>query len=197
MVFINLYWKDARSEETSGFCKHKSSSLYNQAVEVIYSFPRSGCDAWHRHSVITIQIAQASEKESNRKYLLMVAQTVRYLARSEWPLKEDGNESDSDCAQLLLHGNHDPKNKQTQQHMRQHAYSRSTYIITIAIAFNWQCSWYSMHDYDPEIPSNSISEDPFLKIFLGEHAPRPPSISMPYMLIMFRTTTCIYDHSLP
>ena len=34
MVFINLYWKDSRS---GGFCKHKSSSFYNQAVEVIYT----------------------------------------------------------------------------------------------------------------------------------------------------------------
>ena len=35
MVFINLYWKDAygRSAKTVEFCKHKSSSLYNEAVE--------------------------------------------------------------------------------------------------------------------------------------------------------------------
>ena len=37
MVFINLYWKDGHSGKTVGFCKHKSSSLYNQVVEVIYS----------------------------------------------------------------------------------------------------------------------------------------------------------------
>ena len=42
VVFINLYWKDALSEKPGEFCKHKSSSLYNQDVEVIYSFPRSG-----------------------------------------------------------------------------------------------------------------------------------------------------------
>ena len=36
VVFINLYWKDDRSRtgKTGGFCKHKSSSLYNQDVEV-------------------------------------------------------------------------------------------------------------------------------------------------------------------
>ena len=34
MLFINLYWKDGRS---GGFRKRKSRSLYNQAVEVIYS----------------------------------------------------------------------------------------------------------------------------------------------------------------
>ena len=37
VVFINLYWKDDCFEtaKTGGFCKHKSSFLYNQAVEVI------------------------------------------------------------------------------------------------------------------------------------------------------------------
>ena len=34
-----LFW------ETGAFCKHKSSSLHNQAIEVIYSLPRSGRDA--------------------------------------------------------------------------------------------------------------------------------------------------------
>ena len=42
--FIHLYWKGGCSEKTGGFCKHKSSSLHNKAVEVIYSLPKSGCD---------------------------------------------------------------------------------------------------------------------------------------------------------
>ena len=29
VVFINLYLKDGRSGKNGGFCKHKSSSLYN------------------------------------------------------------------------------------------------------------------------------------------------------------------------
>ena len=37
VVFINLYWKDSFSGKTVGFCKHKSSSLYSQAVEMICS----------------------------------------------------------------------------------------------------------------------------------------------------------------
>ena len=36
----------------------------------------------------TIQIAQASEKASNRNYLLNIAQTVQYLARPGWPYKK-------------------------------------------------------------------------------------------------------------
>ena len=76
----NLYWKDMHYEKVGGFCKHKSSSLYNQYVEVIYNLPRSGCDTWRR-CLITTQIVQASEKESKRNDLLMVAHTIQYLAR--------------------------------------------------------------------------------------------------------------------
>ena len=36
MVFINLHRKDGHFGKTGGFCKHKFSSLYNQAVEVIF-----------------------------------------------------------------------------------------------------------------------------------------------------------------
>ena len=52
-----------------------------------------------------------------------------------------------------------------------------------------------MYDYDPEMPSNSILEDLFFKIFLG-HTPSLPSISMLCMLIVLRTITCIIttDH---
>ena len=40
VVFINLYWKDDCSGKTNALCKHKSSSLHNQAVKVINSLPR-------------------------------------------------------------------------------------------------------------------------------------------------------------
>ena len=33
VVFINLYCNNGHSGKMVGFCKHKSSSLYNQAVE--------------------------------------------------------------------------------------------------------------------------------------------------------------------
>ena len=39
-----------------------------------------------------------------------------------------------------------------------------SYTIIIAIAFNWSYTkliMYSMCDYDPEMPSNSVSEDWF------------------------------------
>ena len=44
VVFISLYWEDGCSGKTGVFCKHKSNSLHNQAVEVIFSLPRSGRD---------------------------------------------------------------------------------------------------------------------------------------------------------
>ena len=53
--------------------------------------------------------AQASQKVSNRKYLLKVAQTMIYdFARPGSSLKEDGNEIDSNFAQLLLKITYDP-----------------------------------------------------------------------------------------
>ena len=37
---------------------------------------------------------------------------------------------------------------------------------------------YLLKHFDPEMPSNSISEHLFFKIFLGGHTPRPPSINL-------------------
>ena len=94
--------------------------------------PTSGHDAWHRQT--NIRITQASEKISNRKYLLKVAQTIWYLARPGWPLQEDGNEIDSNSSQLLLlYGNHDPKIEHTQQHKITMYISDPIYTITIAM----------------------------------------------------------------
>ena len=53
-------------------------------------------------SALTIRIAHANKKASNRKYLLKVAQTVWYLARPGWPLIEGGNDIDSNFAQLFF-----------------------------------------------------------------------------------------------
>ena len=80
VIHINLYWKDGHSGITVGFCKHKSSFLYNQAVEVIYSFLyNQAVEAKKRRVMPDIGtyypnsgIAQASEQTSNRKHLLKV-----------------------------------------------------------------------------------------------------------------------------
>ena len=47
------------------------------------------------------------------------------------------------------------------------------------------------------MPSNSISDDLFFKIFLGGMPPDPLSISMLCMLIVFRTISFIYDLTSP
>ena len=97
-------WKDA-SGKTGAFCKHESSSLHKQAIEAIYTFPRTTPDIGE-----LLSTAHASEKEYNRKYLLKVAQYVQYLARQGLPLRGDGNENDSNFTQLLLlRANDDPK----------------------------------------------------------------------------------------
>ena len=36
VVFLIIYWEDGCSRKTGAFCKHKSSSFHNQAVEVIF-----------------------------------------------------------------------------------------------------------------------------------------------------------------
>ena len=96
-------WKDA-SGKTGAFCKHESSSVHKQAVEVIYTLPRTTPDVGE-----LLSTAHASEKESNRRYLLKVAQAIRYLAKQGLPLHGDGNEMDSNFSQLLLlRANDDP-----------------------------------------------------------------------------------------
>ena len=42
---VYQYWKNSHSGKACAFCKQKSSSLYSQAVEIIYSLPRGCCDA--------------------------------------------------------------------------------------------------------------------------------------------------------
>ena len=48
-----------------------------------------------------------------------------------------------------------------------------------------------MNDYDLEMPSNSILEDVFFKIFLGGACPQTPSVSMLRMLIVLCKIICI------
>ena len=72
---MNLYWKDGHSGKTGAFCKHKysSSSLYNQAVGVIYY--HIACQEVAMVPDIGTYY-QPNEKVSNRKYLLKDSQTV-------------------------------------------------------------------------------------------------------------------------
>ena len=65
-------------------------------IKLLRWFAKKRSWRWRRH-LATIWIVQASEKAFNRKYLLKVAQTVQYLARPGWPLKEDSNEIEQFC----------------------------------------------------------------------------------------------------
>ena len=51
---------------------------------------------------LLLSTAHASEKESDRNYLLKVAQTVQYLARQGLPLCGDGNEIDSNVSSFYF-----------------------------------------------------------------------------------------------
>ena len=139
VVFINLYWKNVHYEKTGGFCKHK---FILSIIKLLKWFIVSQEAAMMPATVIqtcliTIQITQGNDKQSNRKYLLMVAQTVRYLAY-QVTLKKDGNEINSNCAQLLLLcENHDPKIEQIYSSIITRDDTKSTHTIIIAIAFNW------------------------------------------------------------
>ena len=107
LVQKKLHWKDAYGK-TSAFCKHECSSLHKQAVEVIYTFPRTTPVVSDIGKLLST--AHASKKEYNRKYLLEVTQTVQYLTRQELSLKGNGNENDSNFVQvLILQANDDPK----------------------------------------------------------------------------------------
>ena len=64
-----------------------------------------------------------------------------------------------------------------------------TQCITIALSFNWSCSEYSMREYDPEMPSNSVSEDLFSKFSWGWGMPPSISMHMLCMLIVLHTIT--------
>ena len=70
-------WKDT-CEKIGAFCKHECNSLHKQAVEVIYTFPRTTPDIGK-----LLSTAHANEKEYNRKYLLKVSQTMQYLVKKK------------------------------------------------------------------------------------------------------------------
>ena len=94
-------WQDAAGN-TGAFCKHESSSCHKEAFQVMFPQTRNVGDL--------ISSNHTNLKEENRKYLLKIAQGIRYLARQGLPLCGDGNEVDSNFNQLLLlHGIDDSK----------------------------------------------------------------------------------------
>lgn len=93
-------WKNA----TAQFQKHLQSSCHREAVEVVITLPATTKD-------IGEQLVQqhAKDKERNRKMLLKIMSSIRYLARQGLALRGDGDEEDGNFLQLLkFKGDSDP-----------------------------------------------------------------------------------------
>ena len=93
-------WKNA----TVLFQKHQQSVTHKQAVEVMIVLPSSTKDV---SELLVKQLAK--EKECNRRMLLKIVSSIRYLSRQGMALRGDGNDEDSNFVQLLrLKGEDDP-----------------------------------------------------------------------------------------
>ena len=85
-------WKNA----TILLQKHQQSSCHREAVEVVITLPATTKDVGEQ---LVQQLAK--EKESNRKMLLKILSSIRYLARQGLALRGDGDEDDGNFLQLL------------------------------------------------------------------------------------------------
>ena len=77
------YWKDA----TVCFKKHKKSVSYLEAIEVMVTLPATMKDIGEQLSHL-----HASQKINNRKALLQIILSIRYLSRQGLALRGDGDE---------------------------------------------------------------------------------------------------------
>ena len=82
-------WKDA----TRVFVKHESCDFHKSTATALASRVDVG-------DMLSKQAA--TEKQQNRKYLLKVLSSVRFLARQGLPLRGDGSETNSNLHQLLV-----------------------------------------------------------------------------------------------
>ena len=75
---------------------HVLSSCHREAVEAMITLPATTRD-------IGEQLSQqhSKEKQVNRKMLLKIVSSLRYLARQGLAIRGDGSEKDSNLAQLL------------------------------------------------------------------------------------------------
>ena len=82
-------WKDA----TRVYSKHEASYFHKQAFDSLKARADVG-------EMLSSQYAQ--EKCTNRKYLMQVLSSVRYLARQGLAMRGDKDETNSNFYQLLL-----------------------------------------------------------------------------------------------
>ena len=94
-------WKNA----TAAFQKHQQSSCHREAVDVMITLPNTTIDIGEQ-----LVKQHAKEKECNRRMLLKIISSIRYLAQQGLPFRGDGDEADANFLQLLkLKGEDDPE----------------------------------------------------------------------------------------
>ena len=86
------YWK----EGPKAFKRHQGSDCHREAVDALIVLPLCTKDVGELQSQ-----EHEAEKARNREMLLLVLQSVQFLARQGLPLRGDGNESDGNFSQLL------------------------------------------------------------------------------------------------
>ena len=101
-------WKKAL-ESGRGFSKHECSDAHKEATERLIIAPETSRDIGE-----ILNNTVAITKETNRRMLLKLLQSVRYLARQSLPLRgnwseDEKCESDSNYYQLLLLRSEDDK----------------------------------------------------------------------------------------
>ena len=86
------YWKEA----TTAFKKHQASDCHREATEALVILPVQVGDVGE-----LLSREHQEEKATNRRMLLKILQSIRFLARQGMPLRSGGGDSESNLMQLL------------------------------------------------------------------------------------------------
>lgn len=94
-AFISLEfsnWKVA----TTAFRKHQASECHKEATEALVALPKQVCDVGE-----LLSVAHREEKAVNRRMLIKIICTIKFLAHQGLPLRGVGADADSNLVQLL------------------------------------------------------------------------------------------------
>ena len=87
------YWKEA----TTAFKKHQASDCHREATEAVVLLPKQVLGDVGE----LLSLAHQEDKANNRRMLLKVLRSIRFLARQGLPLMGGGGDSESNFLQLL------------------------------------------------------------------------------------------------
>ena len=87
------YWKEA----TTAFKKHQASDCHREATEAVVLLPKQVLGDVGE----LLSLAHQEDKANNRRMLLKVLRSIRFLARQGLPLRGGGGDSESNFMQLL------------------------------------------------------------------------------------------------